>query len=67
MNLLSPTANGIMTGLLLLMFVGLWIWSWSAKRKPDFERMANLPLEDDLPTQSVSNQESKNEKDGEAL
>lgn len=48
MTLFSPTFNGILTALLLLMFLGIWAWSWSSKRKPDFERMANLPLEDDV-------------------
>ena len=54
---LSPTFNGLLTGLLLLMFIGIWAWSWSAKRRPDFERMANMPLEDDLP--DTANTKSK--------
>lgn len=67
MNLLSPTLSGVMTALLLLMFVGIWVWSWSAKRKPDFDRLANLPLEDDLPDSTSINQDGTNKKQEEAL
>jgi cytochrome c oxidase cbb3-type subunit 4 len=38
--------NGILTGLLLVVFVGIWIWAWSSKNKETFEAMAQLPLED---------------------
>lgn len=39
--------NGIVTGVLLLAFIGLVLWAWSGKRKKDFERAARLPLDDD--------------------
>ncbi len=38
--------NGIVTALLLALFIGLVLWAWSGKRKADFERAARLPLED---------------------
>jgi cytochrome c oxidase cbb3-type subunit IV len=38
--------NGIVTALLLVLFIGLVLWAWSGKRKADFERAARLPLED---------------------
>jgi len=28
-------------------FIGMWIWAWSKKRKPDFDEAARLPLEED--------------------
>lgn len=39
--------NGIVTAVLLVLFVGLVLWAWSGKRKADFDRAARLPLEDD--------------------
>jgi cytochrome c oxidase cbb3-type subunit 4 len=38
--------NGLMTGLLLIIFIGICLWSWSSKRKDSFDQMAHLPLED---------------------
>ncbi len=39
--------SGIVTAVLLLCFIGGWIWAWSPKRKPDFDAAARLPLTDD--------------------
>jgi len=39
--------RGMITLSLLLLFVGLFIWAWSSRRKNLFDRMAQLPLEDD--------------------
>jgi cytochrome c oxidase cbb3-type subunit 4 len=39
--------RGMITLSLLLLFIGLFIWAWSGRRKDLFERMAQLPLEDD--------------------
>jgi cytochrome c oxidase cbb3-type subunit IV len=39
--------RGMITLSLLLLFIGLFIWAWSSRRKDLFERMAQLPLEDD--------------------
>ena len=32
---------------LIIAFVALWAWAWSKKRKPEFERLSRLPLEED--------------------
>lgn len=32
---------------LLVLFVGIVIWAWNAKRKPSFDAAARIPLEDD--------------------
>ncbi|AKC86392.1 CcoQ/FixQ family Cbb3-type cytochrome c oxidase assembly chaperone [Pseudoxanthomonas suwonensis] len=37
---------GIVTGLLLALFIGAWIWAWSPKRKRAFDEAARLPLEE---------------------
>jgi len=50
MSELQQTLSGLMTGLLLILFIGICIWSWSGKRKESFDRMASLPLEEDSPS-----------------
>jgi cytochrome c oxidase cbb3-type subunit IV len=38
--------RGVITGLLILFFVGLCIWAYSAKRKAFFEEAAWMAVED---------------------
>ena len=40
--------SGIITIILLLLFVGGWAWAWSPRRKRDFDEAARLPLEQDF-------------------
>ncbi len=44
------TFRGLVTAVLLVAFVGLWIWAFSRKRRTDFDRAARLPLEENQPT-----------------
>lgn len=39
--------SGIMTGLLMLVFLGIVVWAYSGRRRRDFEEAARLPLEDE--------------------
>ena len=39
--------RGILTAVLLFAFVGVWIWAFSRRRKPEFDAAAGLPLEED--------------------
>lgn len=39
--------RGIVTGVLLGMFIWLCIWAWSKRRKASFDAAARLPLEDE--------------------
>ena len=39
------TINGLMTVLLLLIFLGIWIWAWNSRNNEIFDEMAQLPLE----------------------
>jgi len=41
--------SGIISALLLVLFVGGWIWAWSPKRKSEFEAAARLPLDNEDP------------------
>ncbi len=41
---------------LFAVFIGIFAWAWSGRRKQDFAEAANLPLEDDSELQGpVSN------------
>lgn len=63
MSELQQTMSGLMTGLLLILFIGICIWSWSGKRKDSFNRMANLPLEDGSVNTSDSNNNTRDIKE----
>ena len=39
--------RGMLTALLLVLFVGIWLRSWSSKRKQEYEAAARMPLGDD--------------------
>ena len=43
---MSGLISGILTALLIVVFVGIWVWAWSEKNKQTFDSMAQLPLED---------------------
>lgn len=38
--------SGIVTALLLALFVGGWVWVWRPERKSEFDEAAQLPLAD---------------------
>ena len=40
--------SGIVTSILLVAFVGGWIWVWSPDRKREFDAAARLPLEESV-------------------
>ncbi len=41
--------SGIVTAVLLVLFVIGWIWAWNPKRKKSFDDAARLPLDDQEP------------------
>lgn len=43
----AGTLSGIVTAILIVLFVGIWIWAWSSKRKSSFDAAARAPLEED--------------------
>lgn len=43
----SGALSGIVTAVLIVLFLGVWVWAWSARRKSQFDKMARLPLEED--------------------
>lgn len=49
----SGTLSGIITAVLLVLFIAGWIWAWSNRRKADFDAASRLPLEDDPPARGA--------------
>jgi cytochrome c oxidase cbb3-type subunit 4 len=43
----AGTLYGLLTLLLMLLFAGICIWAWSARRRKTFDHAAKMPLEDD--------------------
>ncbi len=39
--------RGLLTVIVMALFLGLWFWSWSKKRDAEFEAASRVPLEDD--------------------
>ena len=54
---MSGAVNGLLTLLLIILFLGICVWAWSSKNKTKFDRMANLPLDE--------NETSDGDKDDE--
>jgi cytochrome c oxidase cbb3-type subunit 4 len=38
--------SGVLTALLLLSFIGVVAWAWSARRREQFDAAARLPLDE---------------------
>jgi cytochrome c oxidase cbb3-type subunit 4 len=47
MNAFWSDLIGVFTALLLLTFLGIWIWAWNTRHAPAFARLARLPLRDE--------------------
>ena len=39
--------RGVLTIVLIIAFLGLVIWAWSSKRKETFDKLSQMPLEED--------------------
>jgi cytochrome c oxidase cbb3-type subunit IV len=40
--------SGLVTAVLLVLFLAGWLWAWSGRRRADFDAAARLPLQDEL-------------------
>lgn len=45
------TISGVLTGILLTLFIGIIIWAWHPRRRKTFNYLANIPLENSLTDQ----------------
>ena len=41
------TIRGVLTVILMIAFLGLVVWAWSSKRKETFDKLSQMPLEED--------------------
>ena len=39
--------RGILTAVIMFAFLGVCAWAYSSRRKPEFDAIAELPLEED--------------------
>ena len=46
--------SGIITSILLVVFLAGWAWAWSPRRRADFDAAAQLPLDDAEPAEDAS-------------
>ena len=52
------TFRGILTAVLLVLFLGICVYAWNRGQKGGFDRAARMPLEDDTrPPKSETNEE----------
>ena len=47
MNPLWGHIVGIATAIVMLAFIGIWVWAWLPQHKPSFDALAKLPMEDE--------------------
>ena len=52
---------GIVTGILLVLFLAGWAWAWSPRRKRSFDAAARLPLQDGEPTTAAQEHCARND------
>ncbi len=58
MNALWGQLAGVITTILLLVFIGIWIWAWRPWHKKSFDKMAQIPMQDnDAPEQDSEGEE----------
>ena len=49
----SGTLSGVVTAVLIVLFVGVCIWAYSSRRRAQFDEAARMPLEEgDAPPRS---------------
>jgi cytochrome c oxidase cbb3-type subunit 4 len=42
------TLSGIVTAILTILFLGVCVWAYSSRRKEQFSKAAQMPLEEDV-------------------
>ena len=55
--------SGIITAILLLLFIGVCIWAFSPGRKRVFDAAAKMPLSDDPPAADDDTKRTQQEND----
>lgn len=52
---MSGTFSGVMTGILIVVFLGIVFWAYSKHNKAAFDEMANMPMNDNAPEKKETN------------
>jgi cytochrome c oxidase cbb3-type subunit 4 len=39
--------RGVFTVVMFILFIGIFVWAYSSRRKKDFDEAAQLPLDED--------------------
>ena len=47
MNPVWGHVAGVITVVLMVTFIGIWIWAWLPWHKRDFDALARLPMQDE--------------------
>ena len=47
MSALHGNLIGVMIVLIMVTFIGIWIWAWLPQHESAFDDLARLPLQDD--------------------
>jgi|TARA_R110000751_G_scaffold47614_2_gene106548 cytochrome c oxidase cbb3-type subunit 4 len=55
------TFSGLITLILIFVFIGIGLWAYSKRRKPDFDEAANLPFADDDDKQPTRDKHASSE------
>ncbi|AVI62456.1 CcoQ/FixQ family Cbb3-type cytochrome c oxidase assembly chaperone [Halomonas sp. GFAJ-1] len=62
----TGTFRGLITLFLIIAFIGIFVWSYSKRRKPDFDEAANLPFADDSDKQTASDQHASPDREADS-
>ena len=44
---------GVVTVVAMIAFIGIWVWAWLPTHKTEFDELATLPMEDEIPPKRV--------------
>ena len=37
---------GVITSILMIVFIGIWVWAWLPQHRPSFDALAAIPMQD---------------------
>lgn len=60
MSDLDGNLHGVITLAMMATFIGIWIWAWRKRHKKVFDRMSQLPMEDDLAGATKDDENKRN-------
>ncbi len=57
----TGTFRGLITLFLIIAFIGIFLWAYSKRRKPDFDEAANLPFTENDDKQPLRDKHASSE------